>query len=89
MIPVQLTSEKKSIYAWHDINLIYVITALFSGAVFLFSMLGIQTAMSIPAYTGYAWVPALLLVLSGGILASSLFRLARRWYLIMQDRYDW
>ncbi|MDY6903467.1 MAG: hypothetical protein SWH61_02165 [Thermodesulfobacteriota bacterium] len=89
MIRVKLASEKTSIYAWHDINTVYVICALLSALIFVFAIIGINTAASISDYQRYVWLPILLLLFSGSILTSSLFRLARRGYLALQDRYDW
>lgn len=89
MIPVKLASEKTSIYAWHDINAIYGVCALFAVVVFIFAVIGVRAAAAIPAYRGYVWLPALLMILSGTVLTTSLFRLARRVYFALQDRYDW
>jgi len=60
-------------------DLSLILTLIFAVVVLLFSMAGIAAALDTPEYTGYIWVPCLLLLFSLALTISSLIRLIRRW----------
>jgi hypothetical protein len=47
--------------------------------VFLFAMVGISVTREYPEYSGYVWVPIILLVLSSGIIITTIARLIKRY----------
>ena len=88
MLTVHLSSEKEVVFSWHDINAVYIIAAVFALGVFLFSLAGIRVALEVPEYSAQAWVPWLLLVMSGIVLASSIIRLFKRMYFLFLERRE-
>jgi len=84
---VRLSSGKKVIFAWHDITPIYVGVALIMSAVAWFALAGLRVALNHPAYRVHAWVPALLLVMSGLLAAAALGRLVRRTWRYFREQY--
>lgn len=70
---------RKTIVAWYDSEVACAVTFLFFSLVFLFGMAGVSVVGETPAYRPCLWVPMLLLVLSGGGIASITLRLIYRW----------
>ena len=61
--------------------MVYGIAITFLMLVLLFGLVGISVAREIEQYHHYVWVPAVLVVLSAGVMASAIIRLIRRHYL--------
>lgn len=72
---------RKAFIPWYDTELSLILTLIFAVVVLLFSMMGVAAALDTPRFTGYTWVPCLLMVLSLILTISSLIRLIRRWEL--------
>ena len=70
---------RKAIIPWYHSKTAYIIVILFLLLVFLFAMTGISVAREHPAYSGYVWVPIVLLVLSVGIIITTIARLIKRY----------
>jgi hypothetical protein len=52
--------------------------SIFAGHVFYFSTIGISVALENHQYERYCWVPITLIILSGILLVSNLFRILSR-----------
>ena len=70
---------RKAIIPWYQSKTAYIMVIVFLLLVFLFAMTGISVAREHPAYNGYVWVPTLLLVLSAGIIITTIARLIKRY----------
>jgi hypothetical protein len=64
---------RKAVIPWYNSKTAYIIVIVFLLLVFLFAMVGI------PEYSGYVWVPIILLVLSSGIIITTIARLIKRY----------
>ena len=71
---------RKEIIPWYNSNTAYIILILFMLLVLLFASAGISVANGYPAYEGYVWVPIVLLVLSAGIIITTMARLIKRYF---------
>jgi hypothetical protein len=60
---------------------VQVVVLLLLGAVVGFAWIGIAVARESEAYQAFIWVPRLLAVLSGFLIATTLWRMVRRWIL--------
>lgn len=69
---------RKTIVPWWDADAVCVAVVLAMAVVFLFSISGIYIAFSRDDYYPHAWVPILLLIMSLGVLVSTLMRVVRR-----------
>ncbi len=69
---------RKTVIPWYDSDLFYITICIFMTIVFLFSKVGIRLALEHARYQEHAWVPLVLMVFSGIVLASSLIRLSIR-----------
>jgi hypothetical protein len=69
---------RKAFIPWYDTELSLILTLIFAVVVLLFSMMGIAAALDTPSFSGYIWVPCLLMGLSLVLTVSSLIRLIRR-----------
>ena len=69
---------RKAFIPWYDTEFFLFLTFGFAVLVLLFSMVGIAAALDNPCFSGYIWVPCLLLLLSLALTLSSLIRLSRR-----------
>ena len=74
----QSPSFRKVATPWHDSNLFHAIVALLMLVVFLFGNIGFRITLDNEAYWGYRWVPLLVMILSGLVLAINLTRLTFR-----------
>jgi hypothetical protein len=70
---------RKAIIPWYNSKTAYIIVIVFMLLVFLFALAGISVAREYPAYNGYVWVPIILLVLSAGIIITTMARLIKRY----------
>lgn len=69
---------RKEIIPWYNSNTAYIIVIVFLLLVFLFAIVGISVTKEDPAYNHYVWVPIILLVLSSGIIITTIARLIKR-----------
>ncbi len=70
---------RKAIIPWYNSITAYIIVIVFMLLVLLFALAGISVANEYPAYNGYVWVPVILLVLSAGIIITTMARLIKRY----------
>jgi hypothetical protein len=70
---------RKAVIPWYDSKTAYIIVIVFLLLVFLFALVGVSVSGDDPAYTGYVWVPIILLVLSAGIIITTIARLIKRY----------
>ncbi len=70
---------RKVIVPWYDSEAVcgFVIFLMF--IVFLFSLSGVSVARKTFEYHEMVWVPVLLLIMSGGVIVSTAFRMIRRY----------
>ena len=69
---------RKAIIPWYHSKTAYGISIAFMLLVFLFGLAGISVAREQIQYSGYIWVPIVLVVLSGAIVIVNIIRLIRR-----------
>ncbi len=74
----QNPSFRKIVIPWHDSDLFYIVICIFMTFVFLFSKVGLRLALEHARHQEHAWVPLVLMALSGMVLASNLIRLSIR-----------
>jgi hypothetical protein len=70
---------RKPATPWYHTKTAYGVTMALMLLVFMFGLFGIAVSREYEQYNGYVWVPALLVVLSGGLLVSTTIRLIRRY----------
>ena len=70
---------RKAVIPWYNSTTAYVLVILFMLLVLLFAAAGIAVAKENLTYRGYVWVPAVLLVLSVAIIATTSIRLIKRY----------
>ncbi len=70
---------RRAVAPWYDSWIACLITILLMAAVLLFAAAGLSVAWETPAFHGYAWVPAALMLTCAGIIASIAVRLVRRY----------
>jgi hypothetical protein len=73
------TVHRKKTAPWYDSESACIVVALSMFLVFWFSLLGVLEAFDTVEYIDFVWVPALLMVMSGGVIASTIFRMIRRY----------
>ena len=71
-------SFRKDVTSWHDSDGFCLVISFLSALVFYFSIEGIGVALEHDSYTRHAWMPILLMFLSGVVLVTNLFRILRR-----------
>jgi len=71
----QSPSFRKAVTPWHDSKLFCAIISLLMALVFFFGDIGARFALEHEEYRAYRWVPLVLMVLSGVVLAVNLTRL--------------
>ena len=71
-------SFRKGVTAWHDSDVFCLVISSLSAVVFYFGIEGVGVALQHDSYTRHAWIPILLMFLSGVILVTNLFRILRR-----------
>ncbi len=69
---------RKSISPWYDSEAICIGIIIFMLIVFIFGCIGISVAREEAEFHGYVWIAVLLLVLSGGVILSTITRLIKR-----------
>jgi hypothetical protein len=70
---------RKAVIPWYGSKTAYIIVIVFLLLVFLFAMVGISVSGDDPAYRGYVWVPVILIVLSAGVIITTITRLIKRY----------
>lgn len=69
---------RKTIVPWYDSEAACIIVILAMLLIFLFSLAGIHVSHETVEYKPYRWVAILLSALSGWVLLSTVYRLAKR-----------
>ena len=69
---------RKAVIPWYKSTSAHIIMILCMLLVFFFALAGISVAREFPEYQGYVWVPAVLLVMSAGIIITTTARLIKR-----------
>ena len=70
---------RKPVIPWYQSKTAYSLAIGFMLVVFLVGLVGISVTREYEAYNGYVWVPALLVILSGCLIITSVIRLIRRY----------
>jgi uncharacterized membrane protein YjjB (DUF3815 family) len=70
---------RKPVIPWYQSKLAYSCTIAFMLVVFLVGLVGISVTREYEAYSVYIWLPALLVILSGGLIITNIIRLIRRY----------
>ena len=70
---------RKEIIPWYHSNTAYIIVIVFLLLVLLFAIVGISVTRENPTYNNFFWVPIILLVLSSGIIITTIARLISRY----------
>ena len=70
---------RKAIIPWYRATKAYIFLIIFMLLVFLFALTGIAVAREYHSYRGYVWVPAVLLVMSAGMIITTTARLIKRY----------
>lgn len=70
---------RRAIIPWYDSDRACWIVVGFTMATAIFSGVGIFAALEEPSFQNYLWLPLLLLLLSTGIVVSTLIRMFRRY----------
>jgi hypothetical protein len=71
-------SFRKVVTVWYDSDPFCLIMSIFAALVFYFSVEGVSLALENPVYRRHCWVPITLMVMSGIILTTNLFRILSR-----------
>lgn len=74
----QNPSFRKVVLPWYDSDLFCIVISIFMAMVFFFSGIGIRVALENAEYQGHDWVPLVLMVLSGVVLATNVIRVLIR-----------
>jgi hypothetical protein len=74
----QNPSFRRVLLPWYDSDLFCIIISIFMALVFGFSGVGFRVALEQDEYQGHCWVPLVLMVLSGIVLAINLIRVLTR-----------
>jgi len=75
---------RRAILPWYDTNPACIGVLVLMAAVCLFGLEGIRIAGKMEPSHGYIWVPILLVVLSGCVCVSIIFRMVKRY----RDRFS-
>jgi len=70
---------RQAIIPWYDSSRVCWVLIGFLTAVVIFGGAGIDEALGTEAFTAYAWVPLLLVILGLGVIGAILVRLMRRY----------
>jgi len=70
---------RKAVIPWYRSSKVYVFAIIFLLMVFLFGITGMSVAREIEAYSGYIWVPVLLVVTSAVMIITTAYRLIKRY----------
>ncbi len=70
---------RKPVIPWYQSKTAYGLTIAFMLFVFLVGLVGISVTREYETYKAYIWVPAVLVILSGSLIVTSIIRLIRRY----------
>ncbi|MBN1841546.1 MAG: hypothetical protein JW883_04580 [Deltaproteobacteria bacterium] len=74
----QNPSFRKVVIPWYDSDVFCIVISVFMALIFLFSKIGLRFALEHEEYQRHGWVPLVLMVLSGIVLATNLIRILTR-----------
>ncbi|CAB5094252.1 hypothetical protein D3OALGA1CA_5363 [Olavius algarvensis associated proteobacterium Delta 3] len=69
---------RRIIAPWYDSTTACWVVLALMALVFVFSTVGIAVAQKTIEFRGHLWLPMILLLLSGSVMVSTLFRLLKR-----------
>lgn len=69
---------RKTIIPWYDSEVVCIVVIVFMILVFFFGVVGITVARENAQYYEYVWIAVLLVVMSGGVIFSTIVRLIKR-----------
>ena len=69
---------RKTIISWYDSEAVCILVIVFMIIVFFFGVVGISVARENSEFHGYVWIAVLLVVMSGGVIFSTIIRLIKR-----------
>jgi len=70
---------RKIIVPWYDSDSACYIVIVCMGIIIFFGFSGLSVARENPVTQAYIWIPLLLIVLSAGVILSTLIRLLKRY----------
>jgi len=70
---------RKAVIPWYHSKTAYFLVILFMLLVLLFGIAGISVARNFNPYSGYIWLPILLVALSGALIISTTIRFVKRY----------
>jgi len=70
---------RKAIIPWYHSKTAYFVVIFFMLQVLLFGIAGISVARNFSQYSGYIWLPILLVALSGTLIISTTLRFVKRY----------
>jgi hypothetical protein len=76
--PARTSAAKRSAFWVNHPGLIYSLVLTFLGAILAFGLIGISVARESETTLPYIWVPRLLIIACGVLIATTLYRLIRR-----------
>ncbi|MBW2107739.1 MAG: hypothetical protein JRI36_03605 [Deltaproteobacteria bacterium] len=71
-------SFRKVPVPWHGSDAFCLVIAMIMAVVFVFARIGLRLTCEVDAYHDYAWLPIVLMILSGGILVANITRVLTR-----------
>jgi len=77
---------RKAICPWYDSEPACLVTIVFLEMVYIFGVFGLSVVRETPAFHRYVWLPAVLMVLSLGVVLSITARLIRRYHRRQKKR---
>ena len=69
---------RRIISPWYDSTMACWIVLVMMLVVFVFAAVGIAVAQQTIEFRGHLWLPLILMLLSGSVMVSTLFRLLKR-----------
>ena len=70
---------RKPVIPWYQSKTAFILTIAFMLVVFFVGLVGISVTREYEAWSGYIWVPALLVISSGCMIITNIIRLIRRY----------
>ena len=79
MLSGKIPVFRKPVIPWYQSKTAYGLTIAFMLFVFLVGLIGISVTREYDEYKDYIWVPAVLVILGGSLMVTSIIRLIRRY----------